>query len=96
MGSTLLGLLYKPEIKSANVGTLLADEGLFRFRITFKKFEDTKGIFRSRKSKDRQHNRQKKKDNDLQYNTIQYNTVQYSTVQRKLRMSNRNPTKNQG
>ena len=62
MGSTLLGLLYKPEIKSSNVGTLLADEGPFRFRITFTKFEDTKGIFRSRKSKDRQHNRQKKKD----------------------------------
>ena len=42
----------------------------FSFKFVYEEFEDTKGVIRIRKSKDRQHNGQKKKDkmtnNDLQ------------------------------
>ena len=48
-----------------------------------KSYEDTKGLIRSRKSKDRQHNGQTKKYNDLQ------NTE-------NKRLSNTNPTKTLG
>ena len=42
--------------------------GIYGYHSCKEKFEDTKGVIRSRKSKDRQHNDQKKKNN-LQYIT---------------------------
>ena len=53
-------------------------------------FEDTKGFIRSRKSKDRRHNGQKKRDkginNDLQ-NTIQKTKGRAVRTSRKPRMN---------
>jgi hypothetical protein len=40
--------------------------------VSKKQFEDTKGVIRIRKSKDRQHNDQKKKTQDKQRSTKHY------------------------
>jgi len=56
--------------------------------ITFvlpEKFEDTKGVIRSHKSKDRHYNDQKKKDKGQR--------MADKTLHRKLKLNNTNPTK---
>ena len=53
---------------SQNCKKIILNTGIYGYHRFKEKFEDTKGVIRSRKSKDRQHNDQKKKNN-LQYIT---------------------------
>jgi hypothetical protein len=56
---------------------------MFLLNVLTERFEDTKGVIRSRKSKDRQHNGQKKK-----------NSMIYKTLHRKLKIQQHEPLLN--
>ena len=57
--------------------------------MTLSKFEDTKGVIRSQKSKkDRQHNGQKKKDKRTNKDLQQHYTETYYFVEKKINRIN--------
>jgi hypothetical protein len=61
----------------------------FRSFMKYEKFEDANGVIKSRKSKNRQRNSQRKTEN-MTKNGRHY------TIQKTKRLRNRNPTENRG
>jgi hypothetical protein len=69
-----------------NLSTLLYEE----------KFEDTKEVIKSRQSKDRQYNGQKKKDKTIQWPTEKKGQKDCKTLHRKLKIKQHEPHEKTG